>query len=185
LNYDPNTHHRRSIRLQDYDYSQASAYFITICAHQHKCIFGSITDGIMHPNGLGELVVAEWQHTSVVRPTVELDYYVVMPNHFHGILALADSVCRDMACRAHNIPQSQSLKRAFGTAIADSVPTIVGAFKSAASRRINVLQSTPGGIVWQRNYHEHVIRDEQDLSKIRKYIANNPLKWELDRYFVK
>jgi putative transposase len=183
--FDSNTHRRRSIRLQDYDYSQAGAYFITICTHEHECIFGEITGGIMHPNELGEIVAAEWQHTSVVRPTVELDYYVVMPNHFHGILVLADSSCRGMACRAPGSPIPPVPKRVFGNAVANSIPTIVGAFKSAVSRRINALQSTPGGNVWQRNYHEHVIRDERDLARIREYIANNALKWELDRYYMR
>ena len=88
--YNPNTHHRRSIRLKDYDYRQPGAYFITICTHNKVCLFGDVVHGIMHVNTFGRIVADEWQHTATVRSNVTLDAFVVMPNHVHGIIRIVD-----------------------------------------------------------------------------------------------
>src|SRR5579864_6472751 len=85
-----NMNHRHSIRLKDYDYTQAGAYFVTICTHDRICRFGNIVDGVMHLNNVGNVVVEEWQQTAILRPYVDLDAFVVMPNHFHGIIVITD-----------------------------------------------------------------------------------------------
>jgi putative transposase len=175
--------HRRSVRLRQYDYSQEGAYFVTICSHKHECTFGTIIDGRMSLSALGETVEREWLKTNTNRPHVVLDSFVVMPNHFHGILVLVEAIRRGTARRARIPTPTADNKRAFGGPVAGSVPTIVGAFKSAVTRRAHMVPDTSNRIIWQRNYHEHVIRDERDLKRIREYIRDNPMKWHLDRYY--
>ena len=172
--FDPN-HHRRSIRLQDYDYSQAGAYFITICTHEHQCIFGRISDGTMHLNKLGEVVEREWLRTPQLRSYVDLDVFAIMPNHMHGILIINED-------RRGILPHARRIQQ-FGKPVSGSIPMIVRLFKATVTLQINQLRKTPRYPVWQRNYHEHVIRNEPDLARIREYVVNNPLKWEIDRYY--
>jgi len=90
MTYNPDIHHRRSIRLRDYDFSAAGAYFMTICAWNRDCLFGDIVNGEMVLNDLGRLVFAEWNRTPEIRKEIELDVAVVMPNHFHGIICIVD-----------------------------------------------------------------------------------------------
>ena len=163
---------RHSIRLRDYDYSQAGAYFITMCTHKKKCILGDVINGEMQLNDYGRLVEAEWIKTANIRDNIELDAFVVMPNHFHGILTIVDN-CRGTVHRAPTLER-------FGKPTSGSLPTIVRYFKSVVTRRINELRSTPNTPIWHRNYYEHVIRNEDDLAEIREYITNNPQKWDLD-----
>ena len=172
MKYDPNVHHRRSIRLRGYDYSQAGAYFVTICTQNRECLFGEIVDGEMRLNEAGRTGVNEWLKTAEIRDEIELDEWVVMPNHFHGIVVIANG--RGTARRAPTVER-------FGQPVSGSIPTIVRSFKSAATKRINELRQTPGAKLWQRNYWEHIIRDESELGHIREYIRNNPAQWELDK----
>lgn len=165
-------HHRRSIRLPGYDYTSAGAYFITLCTHDRACMFGKIVNGEMQLNALGEIVRAEWELTGRLRPEIELGPYVMMPNHFHAIVWLIDRT--GTARRAPSVEQ-------FGKPVAGSIPTIVRAFKSAMTRQINAFRGTPGAPVWQRNYYEHIIRDESSYQTIAAYILNNPARWEQDR----
>ena len=123
-------------------------------------------------NRIGQIVADEWWKTPVLRPNIELDEFVVMPNHFHGIVAIVEG--RGTARRA---PTPER----FGTPVSGSLPTIVRSFKSAVTSHVNTLRGIPGASPWQRNYHEHVIRNENDLHRIREYIQTNPLRWELDR----
>jgi REP element-mobilizing transposase RayT len=192
---------RRSIRLPGYDYTQPGAYFITICTYQRELLFGDVADGEMISNAYGQIVGEEWQKTAQLRPYVRLDAHVVMPNHFHGIVWITqdDSDGRGMARHApitrrtptaHHVPTTarhvpttpHAPTREFGKPVAASLSTIVGAFKSAVTRRINQLRGTPGTPVWQRNYWEHVVRTDRALDAIRQYIADNPARWTLDRY---
>ncbi len=207
--YDPEVHRRRSVRLRGYDYTLAGAYFVTLCAYERECLFGDVVDGMMVLNGYGNAVRDEWMRTPRIRPEVELDEFVLMPNHFHAILFITDvgahrrappggcnpplqkSVCRTGAhigappggC---NPPLQKSVCRTgahIGAPLRrqpGSIGSIVAGFKSAATKRINALRDNPGAPVWQRNYYEHVIRGERDLDAIRQYIACNPAKWELD-----
>jgi putative transposase len=178
---DSNRHHRRSIRLPDWDYTQAGAYFVTLCTFQAECLFGQVVNGAIALNEYGQIVEEEWNNTGQLRPYVTLDTHVVMPNHFHAVIWIADDdACRGTARRAPT--RRAPTQRQFGEPVARSLPTIIGAFKSAVSRRINRQRGTPGGQVWQRNYYEHIVRSERALDAIQRYIADNPARWELDRY---
>jgi putative transposase len=180
VKYDPARHHRRSIRLKGYDYTQAGAYFITICTHGRECLFGEVVDGEMRLNTLGEIVHRTWSDlpNHVVR--IVLDEFVVMPNHIHGIIMVGDqSVVGAGSVGAGSVgagsePAPTTTKR-------HGLPEIIRQFKTFSARRINEHRGTAGTPVWQRNYYEHIIRDEESLNRIREYIANNPLQWELDR----
>jgi putative transposase len=167
-------YNRKSIRLHKYDYTSPGMYFVTICTHNKKCFFGDIIDGEIKLNKLGEFVQHEWIKTEKLRPNITLDKYVVMPNHFHGILHIG-SARTGTARRAPTIEQ-------YGKPVPESLPTIIRSFKSAATKQINQLHNTPGKPIWQRNYYEHIIRNENSLNKIREYIINNPIKWQFDHY---
>jgi putative transposase len=165
-------HHRRSIRLRGYDYQEAGAYFVTVCTANRECFFGEIVDEAMQLNRLGEIVEDEWHRTAILRPQVSLDAFVVMPNHVHGI------VCYD--AQEEGKARLAPTMACFGHPVAGSLPAIVGAFKSASSKRINEIRGTLGAPLWQRNYFEHVIRNEQELNSVREYIASNPARWSED-----
>lgn len=167
---------RRSIRLRNYDYTQSGAYFITICTQDRIHLFGEITGGEMSLNEFGEIVRNEWLRTPKLRPNVEMDAFVVMPNHFHGIIILHRRGTLQRAPTTENTPIER-----FGKPTSNSIPTIVRLFKSATTARINQVRQTPGIPVWQRNYYEHVVRNESELDNIRQYIVDNPLKWDCDR----
>ncbi|MGE0680570.1 MAG: transposase [Candidatus Binatia bacterium] len=180
-------HHRRSIRLPGYDYSQPGMYFVTICVEGKACLFGEVVKGEMVTNKIGKIVEDEWLKTAVLRPSVKLDEYVVMPNHFHGIVEISHE-CRGTARRAPttNSPSregetSRAPASEFGKPAPGSLPTIVRAFKSAVTQCVHDLRGASGASLWQRNYYEHVIRNEDDLRRIREYIQTNPVRWELDR----
>jgi putative transposase len=159
---------RRRVRLQGADYTAPGAYFVTICAYRRWSIFGRVVDGRMQPNALGRLVAELWNEIPQHVDSVTLDCSVVMPNHLHGIVVITGTV-RDTACR---VPT-------FGRPIAGSLATIVRSFKAAvrkeAARRIHLAQP-----VWQPRFYEHVIRDDEDLARIREYITAKPSKWAED-----
>ncbi len=163
--YDPDRHHRRSIRLPRYDYNQAGAYFLTIVAYDRQCAFVDIVDGNMAVNRYGQVVSDGWDDLVNHYPHVALDSFVAMPNHIHGIIVLNDEVWAGLK-PAHT-------KR-------HPLSEIVRGFKTFSSRRINQIRNTPGLPVWQRNYYEHVIRSEDEMDGIRQYILDNPLKWPKD-----
>ncbi len=170
---DHNQRHRRSIRLRDYDYRQAGAYFITICTHQKECLFGDVINDEMLLSEMGQIVSEEWVRTAIIRPEIELDAFVVMPNHVHGIVVFATNAGVDNEVGAHaRAPLRREPK---------SLGALVAGFKSVVTKRINTLRSTPLIPVWQRNYYERIIRHERELNAAREYIQNNPLQWALDR----
>ena len=164
---------RHSIRLKSYDYTAPGWYFVTVCTHQRKLLFGEIEDGKMTLNSMEQVVYKEWINTPKIRENIELDQFVIMPNHLHGIIVL-DYTGRGTKRRA---PTEE--KRYFRKPIAGSLSTIIGAFKSAITKQIHRIK--PDISIWQRNFYEHIIRNDKELSKIRKYIMENPLRWELDR----
>ncbi len=156
--------------MAGYDYSQQGAYFITICAFQRACMFGEIVGDEMRPNDYGRFADASWHDIPEHHPQIVLDEFVVMPNHVHGVIFLL---------RDGPASESVSATRSSGPS-SGSLGAVVGSFKSAVTRGINRLRGYPGIPVWQRNYHDHIIRDEKELLRVRTYIRENPLRWALD-----
>jgi putative transposase len=279
MRFDPERHRRRSMRLKGYDYSQAGAYFVTICTQGRACLFGEVVDGEMRLNDAGRMVVAEWERLPALFPNVVLDAFVVMPNHIHGIVILTDpaddatdgataigatiggattgraatggattrvapTTAGDDAtpvgaglvpalstmARDDAIPVGAGLVPAPSTPAqsvpapsvpapstpatpapapstpatpapappvpapptpAPSVPAptlgdVIGAFKSRVTveyiRGVKTFGWTPfDRRLWQRNYYEHIIRNEEALNRIRRYIVENPIRWAFDR----
>ncbi len=171
--YDPDRHHRRSIRLKDWDYSEAGAYFVTIVTYQRAMLFGEIVAGALTLSPGGEIVKQEWLKSEVIRKEITLDEFIVMPNHLHAIVWI------------NNPPEfaSKETERSSNDLIC-IIPRSLGSmmigFKSSATSRLNRMRNTPGCSVWQRSYHDHIIRNAQELQAIRAYIQNNPLNWQLD-----
>ena len=164
--YDPNKHHRCSIRLKGFDYTREAAYFVTISTQNQACLFGEIVNEQMRLNDAGRVAQMVWKAIPDHFSQVEIDASVVMPNHIHGIIIIVGAT--------HASPPRQSGPPK------GSLGAIVGSYKSAVSRRINQLHRTPGATVWQRNYYEHIIRNNTGLNRIRKYIADNPARWDED-----
>jgi len=192
MKYDPNKHHRRSIRLKEYDYSSPGAYFITICTYQRQHLFGDIVDGVMKLNQYGQIIQSCWQRIPIHFANVLLDAWVVMPNHLHGILVLTDTLGEGEAfgkgeafgnktCEiAEDACPNASPLQFCGTQ-SGSIGAIVQNYKSISTLQINYVRHTPGIPVWQRNYHDRIIRDEEALQRIREYVKTNPLAWEIDQ----
>jgi REP-associated tyrosine transposase len=185
MKFDPKIHHRRSIRLKGYDYTQSGAYYITIVTYQRQHLFGEVVDGVMCLNELGQIAQDEWFKTTVIRPYVELseDEFVVMPNHVHGIIWIHNNIVRSRR-RRDPTDHDDNIEQ-FGKPVSKSIPTIVRAYKSAVTYAVNALQNQRGATLWQRNYYEHIIRDEKDLQAKRNYILGNPMNWEDDDENVK
>jgi putative transposase len=154
----PRNRHRRSIRLKAYDYTQPGAYFVTLCTDDRQLLFGEITDGAMHLNRMGLIVQNTWLDLPRHYPHVVLDAIVIMPNHVHAVIVLTDNGITHK--KRHGLPE------------------IVRAFKSFSAKRINALRRTPGRPVWQRNYYDHIVRNEDEWEGIRAYIQNNPQEWD-------
>src|SRR3970040_2944705 len=170
--YNPEQNHRRSIRLQGYDYAQEGVYFVTVCTQNRVCLCGAVADGAMQLNNPGQIAKAAWDELPARFPSVRLDAFIVMPNHVHGIIMVG----------AQFIAPSDG----FGTATINQgainrAPTLgemVRAYKAVSTRLIR--QAGTPDFAWQRNYYEHVIRDEESLNRIRQYILDNPERWEFD-----
>lgn len=184
MRHDPDRHHRRSVRLPGYDYAAAGTYFVTLCAAERKALFGQVVRGDVELNEYGEIVLQEWHRSLEIRPGIGLDAVVVMPNHLHGIATFGASVGASVDVgetavgvvgdvRAHRCAPLQRRPRSLGS--------FVAGFKAATTKRINEGRGLPGTPVWQRNYHEHVIRSDDAYARIYNYILTNPLRWMLDR----
>jgi REP element-mobilizing transposase RayT len=206
-------HQRKSFRLSEYDYSFPNWYYITICTHERRNLFGNIKNGKMILNKFGNVVEEEWTQTKELRKYIDLDYYVIMPNHLHGIIIIEQSIeknnfqspshttenvgatCRieptdlqgrgelnsptgDNSGRIQYAPTNNKFKSP-----SHSLGAIVRGFKSSVTKRLREISGNSDLNIWQRNYYEHIIRNEIDLQNIRKYITLNPLKWEIDEYF--
>ena len=214
MEYNPQIHNRRSIRLKHYDYSNEGAYFITICCNGRKCLFGNITNGEMILNANGNIAYNEWLKTTDIRSIVELDVFVIMPNHIHGIIIINNqmvvtgrgvlhtpSLGMNECVNKPNVfyspgqhPTSESLRLPVirqgvcNTPLrsqSNNIGAIVRGYKSAVTKQMNILNSSKydqSSKVWQRNYYEHIIHNEQSYQNIADYIINNPSKWNADRY---
>lgn len=210
--YNPKIHHRKSIRLKGYDYSQAGLYFITICVQDRKCLFGHIENGEMILNDAGKMADNEWMKIPERFTNVRLHEYVVMPNHFHAIMQIVgatlvvapndtgaqntptnpvaqnDVVTPDIPNNSVGNEKGQPQGIAPTTAKPKTVGDMVGAFQSIVTveyiRGVKQLGWMPfNGKLWQRNYHEHIIRDEQSYQRISEYIINNPKNWKGDKFY--
>ncbi|MEW6325035.1 MAG: transposase [Nitrospirota bacterium] len=178
---------RRSIRLHGFDYGQAGAYFVTVCTKNRESLFGNVAGGEMVLNQAGEIVRDEWMHTWDIRPDVWPDYFMVMPNHFHAIVAIVRNDRDVSKCRGvlQYAPTTDRIRGDTADRIRLASPSctlgaIVRGFKSATTTRINQMRATPGMPVWQRNYHERIIRKPAEMARIREYIAMNPANWATD-----
>lgn len=198
MKYNPHKHHRRSIRLKGYDYSSPGAYFITICTHQRECLFGNIIDGEMKVNSFGQVIQGHWSKLHSHHTHLCLDEFIVMPNHIHGILILfsknecdqSDTVGAGLAdtvsVSSNNLipkpaPTNDQLRPEIVTIQRAGIADIIRGFKSFSARQINRQRQTKGLPVWQRNYYEHIIRNEESLENIRRYIQTNPANWNNDQ----
>jgi REP element-mobilizing transposase RayT len=193
MTFDPEKHHRRSIRLRNYDYSQPGAYFVTICTYQKQSWFGEIKNGQMYLNQLGKIVADEWLKTCKIRPNFQLDEWVIMPNHFHGIVIINDYSGDDQSLGAGNRPLDLGAgNRPLDLGARDaplqqkpnSLSSCIAGFKSAVTKRINLLRQNTDTPIWQRNYYESILRDEKYLAVVREYIINNPKNWPNDRDYL-
>ena len=163
---------------------QEGVYFITVCAQDRQCLFGEVVDGEIRLNDTGRMVQAVWEELSIHYPGVEGDGFVVMPNHFHGIIVIADvTVGADLRVG----PNSEGAHPTHqGAHTGAPLPTVVQWFKTMTTneymRGIKTFGWTPfPGQLWQRNYYEHIVRDDVSLNRIRQYILDNPARWEFDR----
>jgi len=163
---------RRPLRLPGFDYSGEGVYFVTICTRNRECLFGDVVNGKMCLSNVGRVVQTDWDRLSDRFPTIELDAFVVMPNHVHGILLVGAALALPVGSAASSAP-TRSASTTLGS--------VVRAFKSISAITVNRPLSRSGQSLWQRSYYEHVIRTEESLSRIREYIATNPLRWQLDR----
>ena len=162
---------RNSLRLQGYDYSQEGAYFVTIVTWQREMLFGEVVGGEIVLSEIGKIVREEWERTPIIRREVELGAYVVMPNHFHAIVIFnehAVGATGRSPLRPHG-PKPKSLG------------ALMAGFKSSVTKRINTLHNSPGVPVWQRNYHDRIIRNQREMSRIWDYIESNPINWTDDK----
>jgi putative transposase len=168
--------YRKAIRLKNYNYSEAGGYFITICTYNRKYLFGEILDQEVVVNDTGEVAEQWWLKLGYKFTNVKLDYYVIMPNHIHGIVIISEE--KNDVGAIHELPL---LRRGRIERRQMLIPKIIGYFKMNSAKRINQLHDSTGDPLWQRNYYEHIIRNESELYRIREYIQNNPSKWDLDR----
>ena len=190
--FDPARHHRQSTRYKGFDYGSQGFYFITMRTHAFKCLFGEIRNGIMYLNEYGEIVADEWLKAPLIRPYIQLDAFVVMPDHFHGIIGikppLVGATSGGATCQVaptQVAPTQVAPTKHPNGPPPGSIGAILGQFKMQTTKRINALRINPADQgtpkitdkrVWQRNYYDRIIRDEVALQCIRAYIINNPGK---------
>ncbi len=193
------THQRKSIRLQGYDYARTGAYFVTVCTHKKACLLGNIAGNDMCLNDAGLIVQKWWYELNYKFPHIETDDHVVMPNHFHGIITITTVGADLCVCPPTDTTRSDGYqKQGFsnGTHSGGSDPK--GAHTGAPLPKImqwlktmttnEYIRGVKTGVLppfagrfWQRNYYEHIIRNDASLNRIRQYIVENPRRWSLDR----
>ncbi len=171
MGYNPQVHHRQSIRLRGYDYSQPGMYFVTICTRERMEAFGEIQDGEMHLSSSGEIAHSIWSTMPKRFPNIELDLFVIMPNHMHGILVITAQSQGAMNCA----PTSGMRNLTLGQ--------MIRAYKAAVTRTIRYAGMPE--FAWHRNYYEHIarLRKMNELDRIRQYILDNPARWAEDSLY--
>jgi REP element-mobilizing transposase RayT len=211
--YNPAIHHRRSIRKKGYDYAQEGMYFITLCCQDRAHLFGEVVNGEMILNPLGIIAYNEWERTPDVRPNIALSSFVIMPNHMHGIVVITSrhdslhtpcgkgelnsppqGVCNTPPQSSNTPPQSSNTPPQSSNTPPQgprqTIGAIVRGYKSAVTKQINALPDdvlrkhlSQTSTIWQRNYYEIIIPDEQALQRISNYIIQNPRKWSEDKFY--
>jgi REP element-mobilizing transposase RayT len=172
MKYDPNQRHRTSIRLTGYDYASAGIYFITICTHQRECLFGEVIAGKMHLNQFGTIIRGHWLKLPNHHPHLRLDTFIVMPNHLHGLLVLEEAIAPKGRI---NLDKTNPQRH--------GIPEIIRGFKTFSARQVNRMRQSPGLPIWQRSYHDRIVRDDIALENIRQYIQTNPESWMEDSLY--
>ena len=183
MHYNPTLHHRRSIRLKGYDYSQAGLYFVTICVQNRQCVFGQIRRGadLSHPemilNEYGKIAQMVWNELPQHYFNIQLGEFIVMPNHIHGIIEIraggdgnTDNDIINGGFAGKNNPMFY-----------ENLPRIIRWFKGRITFEC---RKTMPYFAWQRNYHEHIIRNQKSYETISEYIINNSTKWEIDKFYT-
>jgi len=182
-----NKYRIESARLKNWDYSSPGYYFITICTKNRECLFGEIVNGKIVPNKYGEILENCWNDLPNHYPNLKLDQFVVMPNHVHGIIIIEYN---NNTIDYQGVPVETGLKPVStgtpgtpGTSVkTHGLFEFIRALKTFSARRINEHRQTPGTSVWQTRFHDHIIRDDDELNRIRKYIIENPSNWKMDEY---
>jgi REP element-mobilizing transposase RayT len=193
--FDPQKHHRRSIRLKGYDYTSEGAYYVTIVVQGRQCLFGEIVDREMRLNECGRIIQKRWNDIPIHFPNVELGAFITMPNHVHGIIFITNKrrgevpSPRNDLNQSYNIINPNPIKTPDGESPPQRKPSlgqIIAYFKYQSTKEINAINHT--GIVtklWQRNYYEHIIRNERELQQKTDYILDNPSRWDEDQEYPK
>lgn len=185
---------RTNPRHAAFDYRTPAAYFVTICTHERRGLFGTVRRGRMLLNERGKIVVEEWRRSEEMRDEVVLDAVVVMPNHLHGIVCLVPSDVDEVTPRGYDLdvgPHRRAALRKGGghprweegrpQRHAKSLGSMIAGFKAAVTKRINEQRGTPGAPVWQSRYHDRILRNEREWRACRRYIKRNPRRWTEDR----
>lgn len=168
---------RRSIRLQGYDYSSSGSYFITMNTYQRKRLFGHIHKGVMVLSRYGNIAHQCWLNLAIKKPWIFLDEFIIMPDHMHGIITIK-SYRFDKHAHDTTLSTPASKIAGYGQMVPRSISILLRTYKSVVTRWINSQRRTPGERIWQRNYYEHIVRNAEDLNRIRKYIKANPDYWK-------
>lgn len=190
--YDPTKHHRRSIRLNGYNYSQDGAYFVTLCIQNREPVLGNIQDQNMVLSKIGEIIQNSWLWLFDNYDYLVLDEWVIMPNHLHGIIIIRkhdNNGNRDIkkgnsfgCCRggSRTAPTETQIITKPSNQSCKSLGRIIVAFKTVSTKHVNIFCNSAGEVLWQRNYYEHIIRNQQEIDRIREYIRLNPFNWQSD-----
>lgn len=187
MKYNPDKHRRQSIRLKGYNYTLPGIYFITICTYQRECLFGEIVDGEMQLNDMGKVVRSHWLKLPSHHSHLRLDTFIIMPNHLHGILELTNhhgvgaGLADQLSIKTINLSTKPAHPSPPLPPKFRSLTEIIRGFKTFSARHINRMRKASGVPVWQRNYYEHIIRNEEALQNIQIYIENNPQSWQQDQ----
>ena len=189
--FNPNDkHHRRSIRLKEYNYAGDGLYFVTICVEGMKCVFGEVKNDEIVLSKIGEVIKEEWLRTPSIRPYVQLGEFMVMPNHFHGIIQLyhngamstnSRGVLRES--RGAVFRAQKGVQQHAPTLQPHSLGLIINGFKATVTNKVRYDIGFKS-FAWQRNYYEHIIRNEKDHQNSIAYITGNPMKWSQDDYYT-
>ena len=172
-----NKYRIKSTRFKNWDYSSPGSYYVTICTKNREPFFGNIVNGKMILSEIGEIVKHEWKQTCEIRKNVELDEYIIMPDHMHGILFINNLSVE--TCRGMSLQTQIRTYNKFSRPVSQSLSMIINHFKSAVKRWCN--RNNFPDFAWQSRFHESIVRNEKHLNAIREYIINNPLKFELDK----